>query len=39
MQGDEHARFRGHCQKHVYNIATWTQIEVSDLVGRTEGGL
>lgn len=39
MQGDEHARFRGHCQKHVYNIATWTRVEFSDLVRRTEGRL
>ncbi len=37
MEGDDRARFCGHCDKHVYNIATLTRMEVSDLVRRTEG--
>lgn len=37
MLGDERARFCGHCEKHVYNIAAMTSDDVGELIRRTEG--
>lgn len=37
MTGDDRARHCALCDKHVYNIAALTSVEVVDLVKRTEG--
>jgi hypothetical protein len=37
MKGDDRARLCALCDKHVYNIATMTVAEVTDLVKETEG--
>jgi hypothetical protein len=37
MTGDNHARFCGQCQKHVYNLSGMTRADAEALVNRTEG--
>jgi len=37
MTGDDHARFCGQCEKHVYNLSGMSRNEAEALVHRTEG--
>jgi hypothetical protein len=39
MAGDDHARFCGQCQQHVYNLSELTQEEAEALVNAREGRL
>jgi len=39
MQGDEHVRFCGQCEKNVYNISAMTHAEAEDLIREKEGKL
>jgi hypothetical protein len=37
MKGDDRVRFCGTCEKHVYNIAAMSTVEVVGLIEKTEG--
>ena len=39
MEGDDHARFCGECNKHVYNLSMLTRTEGNELIREKEGKL
>ena len=39
MNGDDHTRFCGQCNKHVYNFSAMTRVEVGNLIREKEGRL
>lgn len=39
MIGDEHVRFCGQCELHVYNLSAMSTLEAESLIARTEGRL
>jgi hypothetical protein len=39
MEGDDHARFCGECEKHVYNLSMLTRAEGNELIREKEGNL